>query len=155
MKHKGLAHAVILGGLLAFVTLFLMTFLWNCFQVPSSAPAQESEKIISITTLDKEPPALPGLPSFVGNPFVQIIDEFSPVVETLEDSFPIPPPDHLIWLPRITELAKTPPKPRSLSNSSELYVPDIPYIFEPMVLSEEEFDMFFPVMSDPQALDDD
>ena len=155
MKRKGLAHAVILGGLLAFVTLFLTSFLWTCFQVPSSMPSQEGEKLIPITTLERESPPIPGLPSFVGNPSVQFVEELPPVVEEQKPSIPMPPPDHLIWLPRIPELIKVPAVPRSLTVSSKLHVPDVPFLFDPMVLSEEEYDMFFPVMTDPQVMDDD
>ncbi|MBI9095524.1 MAG: hypothetical protein JEY71_11630 [Sphaerochaeta sp.] len=167
MKRKGLAHAVILGGLLAFVTLFLTTFLWNCFQVPMTAPPQESEKLIPITTLEREAPPIPGLPRFAGSPSVQYVEEVSPVVERIplvepslgakeyKPSIPMPPPKHLIWLPRIPEVVKKPAIPRSLTVSTKPHVPDVPFMFEPMVLSEEEYDMFFPVMSEPQALDDD
>ncbi len=174
MKRKGLAHAVILGGLLAFVTLFLSTFLWTCFQVPVTVEPQERETLIPITTIERKAPSIPGLPSFVGPPSVQFIDELSPVApETViepapvaaaelapvlakqESLIPLPPPEHLIRLPRIPELVKVPAIPRSLTVSTKLHVPDVPFLFEPMVLSEEEFDMFFPVMSEPQALDDD
>ena len=171
MKRKGLAHAVILGGLLAFVTLFLISFLWTCFQVPGTAPPQEGEKLIPITTIERKSPPIPGLPSFVGEPAVQLLEVVppalapipavgvEPVAKTViieqEASIPLPPPEHLIWLPRIPETIKVPAVPRSLTVSSKLHVPDVPFLFEPMVLSEEEYDMFFPVMSDPQVMDDD
>ncbi len=167
MKRKGLAHAVILGGLLAFVTLFLTTFLWTCFQVPLTKPSQKSEKLIPVTTVEREAPSLPALPHFIGSPSVEFIEESFPVVESIppveaplgmkeyKPSIPMPPPEHLIRLPRIPEVVKIPPIPRSLTVSSKQYVPDVPFMFEPMVLSEEEYEMFFPVMVATQALDDD
>lgn len=173
MKRKGLAHAVILGGLLACVTLFLTAFMWTCFLVPRSAPIQEGEKLIPITTVERKAPPIPGLPRFVGNPTVRFAEELTPSVEpapkakglpsvavppvVLEQapSIALPPPDHLIWLPRIPVLVKVPAVPRSLTVSSKLHVPDVPFLFEPMVLSEEEYDMFYPVMSDPQVMGDD
>lgn len=147
MKRKGLAHAVILGGLLAFVTLFLVTFLWSCFQVPSSVPAspQESEKIIPITTTEREEPVASALPR---------IEKPLPVEEVIA-SIPMPLPEHLIKLPRIPDRARVPAKPASLTVSTKIHVPDVPYLFDPMVLTEEEFDMFFPVMPQPQVIDDD
>ncbi len=161
MKRKGLAHAVILGGLLAFVTLFLSTFLWTCFQVPMTEPSPEGEKLIPITTVERKSPSIPDIPRFVGLPSVQLVEELPSVVEALpiideqKPSIPMPPPEHLIRLPRIPEVVKIPAIPRSLTVSSKLYVPDVPFLFEPMVLSEEEYEMFFPVMTKPQALDDD
>jgi|GEM_PF-510640 len=186
MKRKGLAHVVILGGLLAFVTLFLMGFISYCFLVPRTASPQERETLIPITTAERESPAIPGLPNFVGNPTVaflptaekgnlgipalpmfvgkpsvRLVEELPPVVgarslvQEQDASIPLPPPDHLIWLPRIPELVVVPAMPRTITASSKLYVPDEPFLFEPMVLSEEEYDMFYPVMTDPQDLDDD
>lgn len=173
MKRKGLAHAVILGGLLAFVTLFLTAFLWTCFLVPRPAPIQEGEKLIPITTIERKAPPIPGLPRFVGNPIVQFVEDLPPSVEPapIAKGLPtvavppavqekaialaLPPPDHLIWLPRIPELVKVPPVPRTLTVSTKLHVPDVPFLFDPMVLSEEEYDMFYPVMSDPQVMGDD
>ncbi|HKM07344.1 MAG TPA: hypothetical protein VJ869_10155 [Sphaerochaeta sp.] len=185
MKNKGLAHAVILGGLLALVTLFLTSFLWNCFLVPVSVPAQESEKFIIVTTSERESPLVPGLPVFVGPPSVRFIEELPPVVETspvvavlpfvetlppmvaVEPSIALPPPKHLIWLPRVPEMlepsetikvpetVKVPPIPTSLTVSSKLYVPEVPLLFDPMVYSEEEFDMFFPVMAESQDMNAD
>ena len=161
MKRKGLAHAVILGGLLAFVTLFLTTFLWTCFQVPSTEPLQEGEKLIPITTVERKSPPLPEFPNFKGKPYLQFMDGLPPEVEAFpvvpgqEISNPLPPPDHLIWLPSIPELHIVPAIPRNITVVSKLYVPDVPFLFEPMVLSEEEYDMFYPVVSDPQVMDDD
>ena len=155
MKRKGLVHAVILGGLLAFVTLFLALFLWDCFLAPRPEAPQETEKLIPITTFEREAPVVPALPTFTGSPTVAFIEESPlPVVEE-EPSIPMPPPEHLIWLPRIPIQVKVPAIPRSLTVTTKLHVPDVPFLFEPMVLSEEEFDMFFPVTSDPQEMSDD
>ena len=68
MKRKGLAHAVILGGLLAFVTLFLSTFLWTCFQVPMTGPSPEGEKLIPITTVERKSPFHPRASSLCWDP---------------------------------------------------------------------------------------
>ncbi|HKL60105.1 MAG TPA: hypothetical protein VJ863_09410 [Sphaerochaeta sp.] len=86
---------------------------------------------------------------------MQFLDELFPIVEEPEISHPLPPPDHLIWLPRIKVKVKVPAIPRSLTVSTKLHVPEVPFLFDPMVLSEEEFDMFYPIMSDPQVMDDD
>ncbi len=175
MKRKGLAHAVILGGLLALVTLFLTTFLWNCFQVPVTVPAQESEKVIPITTDERKAPPIPAPPRFVGLPSVELLKEMPPVekalplsakppvdeklpvpvVQSKQPVIPMPPPEHLIWLPRVLEKVNVPAIPRTLSVSTKPHVPDVPLLFDPMVLSEEEYDMFYPAMTEPQVMDDD
>ncbi|MFA6681786.1 MAG: hypothetical protein WCS35_07120, partial [Sphaerochaeta sp.] len=61
----------------------------------------------------------------------------------------------MIWLPSIPELHIVPAIPRNITVVSKPHVPDVPFLFEPMVLSEEEYDMFYPVVSDPQVMDDD
>lgn len=157
MKRKGFAHAVILGGLLAFVTLFLMTFLWTCFQEPHTAtPLPEGEKLISITTKEvapservapkelEQPPEI--VPPFVEQPEIQ------PEIQLSSD---LPPPVHLLSLPRVPTDVRVPLPPRKLTVSTVPYVPGEPLLFEPMVLSEEEYDMFYPVFSAPSITDDD
>ena len=51
--------------------------------------------------------------------------------------------------------AAVPPMPNQATVTTKMHVPEEPFLFEPMVLSEEEFDMFFPVVTDFQEESDD
>lgn len=164
MKIKGLAHAVILSGLLVLLALFLSAFLWTCFQeVPSVAePANEI-----ITPVEKVAPPpiqeeipVPNLPPEVEKQISPVVEE--PVPSIPEQSDVLPPPNHLLRLPvfpkknviTISESPKVPNAPTFASVSNKLYVPEAPYMFEPLVLTEDEYDMFFPSETADPAEDD-
>ncbi len=76
-----------------------------------------------------------------------------PVVHTLEpEAVKVP------WTPRsplVSTRVQVPSMPKDPLVSTEILVPGIPLLFDPMVLTEEEFDMFYPVFADPQEMDDD
>ncbi|MDT4762017.1 hypothetical protein [Sphaerochaeta sp. PS] len=148
-----------------------MGFLWTCYQVP--VKPQQTEKVISVSTPEAKPVSLPKAPTFVGVPLVRLMDEkpLSPArtepIQEISSFLPLPPPNHLIRLPQIGAVPaplaipvkppapRVPPVPSSLTVSSKLFVPDIPLLFDPMVLSEEEFDMFYPEPSSSSPSDAD
>ncbi len=152
MKRRGFAHAVFLLVLLVLMTLFLSAFIWTCFhqpvgmqqpatiRVPSPVLPEPKPATQPLVSLSAEPlvPRVPSLPRFSGQPVVEQIKA---------EIKPLPPPVHLISLPIIKPIEKVevPPAPSFAGPPTvKAFVPDPPYMFEPLVLSEEEFDMFYP-----------
>ena len=175
MKKRGLAHALFLLVLLVLLTLFLSAFVWTCFhQREPAAPLHERviqvpQTFLEIETLPKEaipiqvPETIvvPKSPTFAGEPRVQRL-----VIQ-------LPPPVHLLSFPHFPGLGwRAPveieqiessdeaplPVPKSPSFAKEptsrIFVPEAPYIFEPLILSEDEFDMFFPEPATTVITDD-
>uniref|UniRef100_UPI00263A3206 hypothetical protein n=1 Tax=uncultured Sphaerochaeta sp. TaxID=886478 RepID=UPI00263A3206 len=152
MRKKGFAHAVFLVVLLVLLTLFLSAFIWTCFHQPvgveqpapirvvTSVVPQPQVPIEPATVLPDQPvvSAIPATPRFSGKPIVE---------EIVREVKPLPPPVHLISLPVIKPIERVvlPPSPRFAGPPTvKPLVPDPPYMFEPLVLTEQEYDMFYP-----------
>ena len=165
MGKKGLAHAIFLGFLFVLLALFLSAFLWTCFhQVPSID--EHDEEIVMLV-----PEATPTQPQ-KKTPVLEA--SVSPAAEEPERSvLPIqgkvlPPPEHLLRFPLMPDVSFAPngefqettaivlpSAPTFHAVSSKIQIPDPPYIFEPMVLTIEEYDTFFPPVSTDQVSEDD
>ncbi|NCC89746.1 MAG: hypothetical protein EOM01_05270, partial [Spirochaetia bacterium] len=167
MNKRGLAHAVFLVLLLVLMSLFLSAFLYTCF----SRPAPTSDSLIPlqvpvVTTPVKQPtqgeePAvpivrIPGIPVFAGSPSVE---------RELVQPKPLPPLAHLLSFPNLPDPAKRRIEPKEVPRIpakpvfatepvSKAYVPEPPYIFEPLVLTEEEYDLFYPAPSQEEPDED-
>lgn len=152
MRKRGFAHAVFLVVLLVLLTFFLSAFIWTCFHQPvgveqpapirvvTSVVPQPQVPIEPATVLPDQPvvPAIPATPRFSGKPIVE---------EIVREVKPLPPPVHLISLPVIKPIERVvlPPAPRFAGPPTvKPLVPDPPYMFEPLVLTEQEYDMFYP-----------
>jgi len=180
------------------VTLFIMTFVCECFQGSCTFLPGQSEKSIPITTLDREALAVPaqglsGREGSSGPTVIAVGQEALPQADsagtqsqtTLTDVASVssqedtsaepdePPvlgksaedgqgpgegqgslPDESLAM-GMPAIATVPAVPNPATVTTKLHVPEEPFLFEPMVLSEEEFDMFFPVLTDVQQESDD
>lgn len=167
MNKRGLAHAVFLVLLLVLMSLFLSAFLYTCF----SRPAPTSDSLIPLQvpvvktpvkqpTQGEEPSVpivrIPGLPVFAGSPAVE---------RELVQPKPLPPLAHLLSFPNLPDPAKKRIEPKGVPRVpgkpvfatepvSKAYVPEPPYIFEPLVLTEEEYDLFYPAPSQEESDED-
>lgn len=161
MKRRGFAHAVFLVVLLVLLALFLSAFMWTCFHQPAGMQQVPTIKVSSPVSAKTEPPAMeepktlpsvPSVPRFKAGPS---IEELKIAVK------PLPPPIHLLSFPLFepsveVEEPKVPAVPTFAGlPKSKAYIPDPPYMFEPLVLSEEEFAMFYPEPSMEEPLSDD
>nr|WP_321304673.1 hypothetical protein [uncultured Sphaerochaeta sp.] len=155
MKARGFAHAVLLIIMLVLVTLFLSAFIWTCFHQPIS---EDTPSLISVKPSVPEPSAVvvpseseeqdketreePSLSEVVEREKVQAVPE-TPLRE-------LPPPRHLLSFPHFpgfgwrSAFIKIPSVPSFTREATvSPVVPDPPFIFEPMVLTEEEWDLFY------------
>lgn len=161
MKKKGLAHAFYLLILLVFLTLFLSAFVWTCFHqrepsvevteiiIPVQAPPL-FEKPVEVEVSEKV--VIPSMPVFASEPLIERYVRFLPPPEHLL-SFPLFPglqwrdtlPTIIMEPVEIVAPIAVPHAPAFMKDPiSKVFVPDIPYVFEPLVLTEEEYDMFYP-----------
>ncbi len=155
MKARGFAHAVLLIIMLVLVTLFLSAFIWTCFHQPISEdtpslirvepPAPEQSSVVAPSESEekdmetREEPS----PSGVGErEKVQAVPG-TPLRE-------LPPLRHLLSFPHFpgfgwrSAFIKIPSVPSFTREATvSPVVPDPPFMFEPMVLTEEEWDLFY------------
>lgn len=147
MKVRGFAHAAFLVILLALVTLFLSAFLWTCFG------AKETADTPSIVKVERVSPAVSDVEPEEPDEEVPLAE---PAIESdrAEEPIPVirelPPPKHLLSYPHFpgfdwrNDFIKIPKAPTFEGKASvSPVVPDPPFIFEPMVLTEEEWDLFY------------
>lgn len=157
MKYKGFAHVLYLTTLLVLITLSLSAFFWTCFQPPAEQP---KEQVIPVTmAVQAQPPVVPVQTVVLPKP------KPAEIVEPEKESS-LPLPKHLLTLPQLTSYSFldsveeppaapieniaapeiTVPKPPVFAGMAKIaaFVPDPPYMFEPMVLTEEEYNMFYP-----------
>ena len=169
MKKRGLAHAVILVFLLVLTTLFLSAFLYTCFSRPAPTQSPPQIQLTQVPPLAQEPEERPEPTQERPLPIVQIPSPPSfaalPTIERqVVQPKPLPPPVHLISLPRIPTpvrhvaepVAPRVPKAPKFAGEpvSRAYIPEPPYIFEPLVLTEEEYDLFYPAVTAEEPDDD-
>jgi outer membrane usher protein len=155
MKARGFVHVVLLIIMLVFVALFLSAFLWTCFHQPATGddpslirvepPAFEPSAVIAPSgseEQDKETGEEPSSSGFGEREEVQAVPE-TPLRE-------LPPPKHLLSFPHFpgfgwrSAFIKIPSVPTFTREAIvRPVVPDPPFMFEPMVMTEEEWDLFY------------
>ncbi len=157
MKRRGFAHAVYLLVLLVLMTLFLSAFIRTCFRQPVDVQPPTSIKVVTPVAEQPQGPVQPVIPVLEqpSIPAIPSVPRFSrpPAVAQIEaEMLPLPPPVHLlslpVFIPTVKALIPAPPVFAG-SPAIKAFVPDPPYMFEPLVLSQEEYDMFYP---QPSAL---
>jgi outer membrane usher protein len=152
MKARGFAHAIFLVILFVLVALFLSAFLWTCFNQP------RTEDLPSVIKVARPTPKQPTVVApTIGEETKseetppQAIVSGAEIPKTVEDSIPqLPPPQHLLSFPHFpgfgwrSAYIKVPGVP-SFAKAAAVspVVPDPPFLFEPMVLTEEEWDLFY------------
>lgn len=167
MKKRGVAHALFLLFLLVVLALFLSAFLFTCFQKPQQKP-EPITPIVQVQSphVPEESKPTAVIPKLTQKPSVPLKRTFTSVAHVEPDVKPIkkmPLPVHLISLPVIPKTYI--PKEKQVAvpavpvfkatAKSAVMVPQPPYIFEPQVLTEEDYDMFYPPVQEAQPKNDD
>ncbi len=147
-------HRVLLAFLLVLIALFLSAFLYTCFSHPAT---EQTQVVVEVSTqpeieepvvpFEPEPiPRQPLPPRFVGT---SVVVASMPLPQQLL-SFPrFPKPGTAIVLPSVPAAPTFVGEP-----TSKAFVPEPPFIFEPLVLTEEEYDLFYPAPQEEPQSDD-
>ncbi len=148
MKVGRFAHAVYLVFLLVLTSLFLSAFLWTCYNseptsttpqpLPQIAVEKPQEEVVEPSHIESV-----GVPQMDTPVQKEVARE---VIEPVAEAEELPPAEQLISYPQFPGLGwdeEVQPVAKEISVPSTPSVPTPPYIFEPMVLTQEEYDLYY------------
>lgn len=154
MKNRGKAHALLLWVLLVLLTLFLSVFVVTCFyQFPTlPAYAETVEQVIHV----QMPVPLPQQDSIVfEEPAVEevvLVVEPEPVL-LIEEHLPAQSEEEPIIF---VEEEPEPEEPVVFEPLViEPLIPPPPYMYEPLILTEDEYNMFYAMPVESLVSEDD
>ena len=169
MKRKGVSHAVLLATFVVFMVLDLVFLTHTCF-LPQSPPVGEEPEIVHVLPAVDIPVISPVIPDVV--PPAPVEAELPPpVVEVIEPAIVVPvveeeaPPvaeavveepvvEEVILEEPAEEIMVEPPVEEELVPDTPL-VPPIPFIFDAVVISEDEYNIFYAGPFEASDGDDD
>ena len=167
--RKGMSHVVLMTALIVLLVVTLLVFFQTCFSSEIPIIPEEPE-LVYVPPIVEEPLETPVIaieilpeivveePVAVDEPVIVEVEEAPPpIIEepVVVEEEEVPPP--VVEAP-VEEVVEEPaPVAREIveEEPAAVLIPPIPFLFEPMVMSEEEYNLFYAGADDFSYEDDD
>ena len=167
--RKGMSHVVLMTALVVLLVVTLLVLFQTCFS-PEIPIIPEEPELVYVPPIVEEPLETPVIaieilpeivveePVAVDEPVIVEVEEAPPpIIEepVVVEEEEVPPP--VVEAP-VEEVVEEPaPVAREIveEEPAAVLIPPIPFLFEPMVMSEEEYNLFYAGADDFSYEDDD
>ena len=167
--RKGMSHVVLMTALVVLLVVTLLVLFQTCFS-PEIPIIPEEPELVYVPPIVEEPLETPVIaieilpeivveePVAVDEPVIVEVEEAPPpIIEepVVVEEEEVPPP--VVEAP-VEEVVEEPaPVAREIveEEPAAVLIPPIPFLFEPMVMSEEEYNIFYAGADDFSYEDDD
>ena len=167
--RKGMSHVVLMTALVVLLVVTLLVLFQTCFS-PEIPIIPEEPELVYVPPIVEEPLETPVIaieilpeivveePVAVDEPVIVEVEEAPPPIiqePVVIEEEEVPPP--VVEAP-VEEVVEEPaPVAREIveEEPAAVLIPPIPFLFEPMVMSEEEYNIFYAGADDFSYEDDD